>query len=106
MCKSVQRIADLVDKLQFVTIAKADSPTFVLSLISAYTWQLSIYDCNNFPCIHTLLYIPPYLKIKKFCPQCIFCLKCYEKNQHLFTDKTITILFNSHDAACLWHVNN
>jgi len=69
MCKPVQRTADLVDKLQFVSnpSAKADRPTFALSLISAYTWQLSIYDCNNFPSIHTLLtllYIPPYLKTK------------------------------------------
>jgi len=67
----VQRTADLVDKLEFVTnpCAKADSLTFSLSLISAYTWQLSIYECNNFPCVHTLLalfYIPLYLKIKKF----------------------------------------
>lgn len=48
--------------------AKADSPTFELSLISVYTKKLSIYGHNNFPCIHTLLtllYVPPYLKIKK-----------------------------------------
>jgi hypothetical protein len=53
--------------VQFVTnpCAQADSPTFALSLISVYTWQLSIYDCNNLPFIHTSLYILPYIKIKK-----------------------------------------
>jgi len=55
--------------VQFVTnpCAKADNPTFALSLISFYTQQLSIYGRNNFPCIHTLLtllYVPPNLKIR------------------------------------------
>jgi hypothetical protein len=42
--------------VQFVTIpcAQADSQTFALTLISVYTWQLSVCDCNNFPFIRTL----------------------------------------------------
>jgi hypothetical protein len=97
--------------VQFVInpCVKAESPTFALSLISVYTWQLSIYDCNNFPCIHTLLtllYVPPYLKIIKTnsAHAVHFCLNYNEKNQHSFTYKTIINLFHTQDAVCSWHV--
>ena len=84
---------------------------FALSLISVYTWQLSIYDSNDFPSTHTLLallYVPPYLKIikKKNCSAHTvnFCLNYNEKNQQLFTYKTIINLFHTQDAVCLWHL--
>jgi hypothetical protein len=111
-CAEESRPCTLIE--QFVTnpCAKADSPAFALPLISVYTWQLSIYDCNNFPCTHILLkllYTPPYLKIKKnvvLPTQCNFCLNYNEKNQQLFTYKTIINLFHTQDAVCLWHVKN
>jgi len=44
--------------------------------------------------LHYFTYQYIYKIKKKVLPtQCIFCLNCNEKNQHLFTDKTVINLF-------------